>query len=257
MRTTSRQDITTAALTDVGVVRKANEDSMAEFERPSGHRLLVVADGIGGHRGGATASRWCVEEIGDVFRQSTEAPAKLLFDALEAANERVYRAANEDPELQGMGTTAVIVLFTPDEGAFVAHLGDSRAYLIRDGEIRQLTGDHTVVAAMVRHGVMTEDEAAAHPRRNEILRCVGVHHEAEPEINHVETRPGDCFLLCSDGLSDQVDDDEIAAVVLREALPQAVASLVEMANARGGVDNVTTNNFHMLQPILEMTQSLL
>jgi serine/threonine protein phosphatase PrpC len=231
--------IVTASRTDVGLVRAANEDFMAEFERPSGHRLLVVADGMGGHRGGSTASRVCVETIGEVFQRSSDEPETLLRDALEAANERIFETAHHDPELAGMGTTAVLVLLTPESRAWVSHLGDSRAYLLRDGELTALTEDHTVVAAMVRRGLIDEEAALTHPRRHELSRCVGFRRGTKPEVTSLDIHPGDRLLLCSDGLSGQVSDDEIAAVLRRDALSDAAVTLVEAANARGGVDNVT------------------
>ena len=229
----------TASRTDVGRVREANEDFMAAFERPSGHRLLVVADGMGGHRGGATASGLCVETIGEVFHRSSEAPEALLREALHEANERVYRKAAEEPELAGMGTTAVLLLLTPDGEAWVAHLGDSRAYLLRDGVMTALTEDHTVVAAMVQRGFLTEEAAESHPRRHELVRCVGFHHAQDPDVTRHEVAPGDRFLLCSDGLTGLLGSDEIAEILQREALDDAVVTLVEAANERGGVDNIT------------------
>jgi len=229
----------TASRSDVGRVRDANEDFMAVFERPSGHRLLVVADGMGGHRGGATASRLCVETIGDVFHRSSEAPEALLRDALHAANENVYQLAGEDPKLAGMGTTAVLLLLTPASEAWVAHLGDSRAYLLRDGVMSPLTEDHTVVAAMVRRGVLSPEAANDHPRRHELVRCVGFHHAQEPDVSRHEVHPGDRFLLCSDGLSGLLSDAEMGAVLQREALEDAVDTLVGAANERGGLDNIT------------------
>jgi protein phosphatase len=229
----------TASRSDVGLVRQVNEDFMAEFERPSGHRLLVVADGMGGHRGGATASRMCVETIGEVFRRSTEAPAAFLRDALHEANDRIYRASREDAELSGMGTTAVLLLVTPNGEAWVAHLGDSRAYLLRGGSMRALTEDHTVVAALVKRGILSDDVAAGHPRRHELVRCVGFHHAPEPDLSRHELLPGDRFLLCSDGLSGMLREDEIAEILKRESLSDAVVTLVEAANARGGADNIT------------------
>jgi protein phosphatase len=233
------RSFTTASRSDVGRVREVNEDFMAEFERPSGHRLLVVADGMGGHKGGATASRLCVETIGDVFHRSSEAPEALLRDSLHEANERIYQVASQDESLTGMGTTAVLLLLTPEGDAWVAHLGDSRAYLLRHGEIEALTEDHTVVAAMVKRGMLTAEAAETHPRRHELVRCVGFHHEPEAEVSRHDVLPGDRFLLCSDGLSGMLGDEELGEILQREALGDAVVTMVEAANARGGVDNIT------------------
>ena len=229
----------TAGLTDVGLVREANEDFLAEFERPSGHRLMVVADGMGGHRGGATASRLCVETLGESFRRSSDEPEVLLREALEAANDRIQHEARADMDLAGMGTTAVALLLTPEAEAWVAHLGDSRAYLLRDGVLRRLTDDHTVVAAMIQRGVLEPEAAETHPRRHELVRGVGFHEEISPEVTRIEVLPGDRFLLCSDGLSGQVPDDQICGVLLRESPGDAAAELVRAANEAGGRDNVS------------------
>jgi protein phosphatase len=229
----------TAGRTDVGRVREANEDFLADFERPSGHRLLVVADGMGGHRGGATASRLCVETLGESFRRSSDEPEVLLREALGAANERIQHEARNDMELSGMGTTAVALLLTPEAEAWVAHLGDSRAYLLRDGVLRRLTDDHTVVAAMIQRGVLDPGAAETHPRRHELVRCVGFHDEVSPEITRIDVLPGDRFLLCSDGLSGQVPEEEICSVLLRESPADAADALVAAANAAGGRDNVS------------------
>jgi protein phosphatase len=142
-------------------------------------------------------------------------------------------------ELAGMGTTAVVLLLTPEAEAWVAHLGDSRAYLLRDAVLRRLTEDHTVVSALIQRGVLEPEAAETHPRRHELVRCVGFHSEVSPEITRIEVLPGDRFLLCSDGLSGQVPEEEISATLLRESAADAAASLVAAANAAGGRDNVT------------------
>lgn len=230
--------ITTASLTDVGLVRQHNEDYCDQFER-GGHRLLVVADGMGGHKGGATASRVAVQTIGEAFQTSDAEPAQFLAQALSAANDSVYRMSLDNPELRGMGTTVVALLLGPGERAWVGHVGDSRAYRTRDGQIEPLTADHSVVAEMTRRGLLTPEEAAVHPRRNEILRSIGVEATVEPEVGPVDVKPGDAFLLCTDGLSGVVADEEIGDVVRSEPPGQAVRILVDLANDLGGTDNVT------------------
>jgi protein phosphatase len=226
-------------VSDVGRVRSRNEDFCGEFSNSSGYRLLVVADGMGGHRAGATASHVAVDAIGEVFEAFDGEPESMLARALETANQRVYQMATENEELRGMGTTAVALLFGPDGGSWVAHVGDSRAYRYRDARLEPLTRDHSVVAELERRGLITSDEAAAHPRRNEILRCVGVHPEVEVEISEIELEVGDRFLLCSDGLSGLVDDSEIASILDANPAPEAAQLLVDNANERGGHDNVT------------------
>ncbi len=235
----SRPRLTTASQSDVGRVRTRNEDSFGEFSRPDGSTLLIVADGMGGHRGGETASRLTVETVGEVFCRSGAAPEETLREALEAANSRVHGMATSNPELGGMGTTAVVLLFCPDGAGFVAHVGDSRLYRYRDDVLRALTRDHSVVAELERRGLLTAEQAAVHPRRNEIIRSVGIEPRVDVETSRLEIRPGDRYLLCSDGLSGMLDETEIA-VILDEAEPaEAARRLIERANEHGGQDNVT------------------
>lgn len=229
-----------AYLSDVGVMRSENQDSCAELQSGSGARLLVVADGMGGHRGGATASRLAIETLAQVFRNGGTAGPDLLREAFERANERVCREAANDAELSGMGTTAVALLFDPASAqTWVAHVGDSRAYRLRDGVLEQLTRDHSTVAELVARGLITEAEAAEHPRRNEILRSLGATPDVAVDIAPVELRDDDQLVLCSDGLSGVVPVDQIAAVLRRTRPQEAVRMLVESANALGGPDNVT------------------
>lgn len=235
----SRPSLTTASQSDVGRVRTRNEDSFGEFSRPDGSKLWVVADGMGGHRAGETASRLTVETVGEVFSRAPTPSEDALREALEAANARVHELAVENPEFSGMGTTAVVLLLAADGTGFVAHVGDSRLYRYRDAALRPLTRDHSVVAELERRGLLTADEAAVHPRRNEIIRSVGIEATVDVEIAPLEIRPGDRYLLCSDGLSGMVDETEIA-VILDEAEPaEAARRLIERANEHGGQDNVT------------------
>jgi protein phosphatase len=225
-------------MSDVGIVRSHNEDYCAEFQR-GGFSLLVVADGMGGHQGGATASRVAVESIGETFLASQSDPESLLQEALVSANDRVFNMSQETADLRGMGTTVVALVLGPDDAAWVGHVGDSRAYRVRNGRIEALTADHSVVAEMERRGLITREEANVHPRRNEILRSVGVEATVEPEVGAVDMQPGDSFVLCSDGLSGLVNDEEIADVVNSEPPNEAVKILVNLANDLGGTDNVT------------------
>ncbi len=229
-----------ASKTDVGQVRQANEDSCDTFAREDGTRLLIVADGMGGHRGGATASRTTVAAIAEIFDAEASArPSDMLGRAIEAANARVFEMAQQDPELEGMGTTVVAFHLDARGRGTVAHVGDSRAYRYRNGRLEPLTTDHSVVAEMQRRGLLSANEAAVHPRRNEILRSVGVLPDVEVEVADVDVHPGDRFVLCSDGLSGVVTDDQIAAVVQAESPEGAVDTLIGMANEHGGPDNIT------------------
>ena len=229
----------TAFLSDIGRVRAENQDSCGEFEGPSGARMMAVADGMGGHRGGATASRITIEALGEVFTRTPEPAAETLREAFESANARVHQAAQGRPELRGMGTTCVALVFAADGAAWVAHVGDSRAYLLRDGCVTPLTADHSTVAELVRLGNITLEEAAVHPRRNEILRSIGAEPSVQVDVAPIDVRPGDQYLLCSDGLSGLVSDPEMGAVLLRESPENATRILVDLANERGGPDNVT------------------
>jgi protein phosphatase len=231
--------IETASLTDVGRRRASNQDAFGGLLAPSGARLLVVADGMGGHAGGETASRLAVETVEEFVGGSAGDPTWLLRTALEAANRRVLEQARSDPSLTGMGTTGVALLFQPGGSAWVAHVGDSRAYRLRDGRLEQLTPDHSLVAEFERRGLITAEEARVHPRRNEVLRCIGVDSEVDVDVAPVEVRSGDQYLLCSDGLCGVLTDEEIAAELLRAAPEAAARRLVDAANERGGPDNIT------------------
>jgi protein phosphatase len=233
------QWIDAASCSHVGRVRTVNQDRFAEFEDGRGSRLLVVADGMGGHRGGETASRLAVEAIGDVFAHSGESLGERMGAAIDAANERVYESACADPELAGMGTTVVALCLGEAGEGWVAHVGDSRLYLLRGGKLGALTADHSLVGEMQRLGMLSAEEAEAHPRRNELTRSVGVAPSVEVELTRIAVEPGDRFLLCSDGLCVHLGDDEIREVLEREQPFNAARMLVDHANARGGHDNVT------------------
>ena len=229
-----------ASMSHVGKVRSANEDSCEPSRRDDGTRLLVVADGMGGHRGGATASSAAVATILETFETD---PAggndTVLREAIESANARIFEMAQSDAELEGMGTTVVAFVLDARHNAMVAHVGDSRCYRYRRGHLEALTTDHSVVAEMQRRGLISAEEAAVHPRRNEILRSVGVAAQVEVEVRPVEVAAGDRFVLCSDGLSGVVSDDEIATIVSTQPPEAAVEALISVANERGGPDNIT------------------
>lgn len=229
----------TASHSDVGRTRHENQDAHGEFESRSGERLLVVADGMGGHVGGATASRICVEALGEALVDSDDPPDARLRRGLVLANRRIRETAEREPQLAGMGTTAVALLFGADGRLWLGWVGDSRAYRSRAGDFTLLSSDHSVVAEWVKAGILEPAEAEQHPRRNELLRALGASDEVEPEVTELEVRAGDRFLLCSDGLSAVVPSAEIAEVLGHEEPELAAKKLVAMANERGGPDNVT------------------
>ena len=229
-----------ASMTDVGKVRSANEDSCGTAKRVDGAQLLVVADGMGGHRGGATASSTAVSTILEEFDSNSSADIdEMLREGIETANARIFEMAQADADLEGMGTTVVAFVVDARHRATVAHVGDSRAYRYRRGYFEPLTIDHSVVAEMQRQGLLSAEEASTHPRRNEILRSVGVLAAVEVEVASVEIALGDRYLLCSDGLSEVISDDEMAAVIQSRSPREAVEALIDMANERGGPDNIT------------------
>jgi protein phosphatase len=226
-----------AELSDVGRQRSANQDFCGAAIRPEGGRLWIVADGMGGHAGGETASRVAVEAATASFLAGRGSLAERLRDTIAAANRAVIETARGDRSLTGMGTTAVAIAL--GDGACVANVGDSRAYRVRRGRIEQLTRDHSVVAELVRQGAISEDEALVHPRRHEVLRSLGFEDDLEIDVEPIDVAAGDVLLLCTDGLTGVVDDAEIAALCSRRPQREAARALVDAANARGGPDNVT------------------
>lgn len=233
-------EIVTGGMSDVGQVREVNQDYCGEFDDPeTGRRLLIVADGMGGHLGGEVASRMAVETAAAIFHAGGDDPLELLNRALTTANARVHKASQEDMELAGMGTTGVCLMFESGGRGYVAHVGDSRAYRLRAGVLEQITEDHSVVGALIRMGHISDEEAREHPQRNEILRAIGTNDEVEVQVTPLEVEPGDSYMLCSDGLSGLVVDSEIADVMRRMEPHDAVRTLVQMANLEGGNDNIT------------------
>ncbi len=229
--------LSAAAATDVGRVREANEDSFLQ-----GDSVFAVADGMGGHLAGevasATALRPVAELDGRVFPDA-ESAATALRDAVIAANTAVAEKAAGEPTYRGMGTTLTAAMIEGRRMHF-AHVGDSRAYLLRSGEFSQLTDDHTLVQHLIDEGQITREEAARHPQRSIITRAIGVSSDVEVDSMSLDLDEGDQVLLCSDGLSGVVDDDAIATELSREApLGETVQHLVALANENGGPDNIT------------------
>jgi PPM family protein phosphatase len=223
--------------TDVGRVRSTNQDSYLARDDVG---IWAVADGMGGHRGGEVASQIACEALGRSF---TDRTVDGLIDAIGAANAAVFQAGAGDPELTGMGTTIVglaVIDETDGEQLAIANVGDSRVYRFSVGELDQLTDDHSLVADMVREGSLSPEEAAVHPQRNIVTRVLGVYEEVPVDALTVEPRHGDRYVLCSDGLFNEVTEPAIAAVLRRVGDPsEAAAELVHRALEAGGRDNVT------------------
>jgi len=228
-------------LTDVGKKRTHNEDYFGFFERAPGEILAIVADGMGGHASGEVASRMGVEMIHDIY--SKERSDKSVLEALKSAfqitNFTILQKSLEQESLNGMGTTATALVLTNDQ-AFIGHMGDSRAYLFRNSTISQLTKDHSLVERMVDQGLLSREEAYSHPQKNVIYKTLGVNMDAGLDLlGPIPVTIGDIFLLCSDGLTNLVTDEEMLNIVSKEPPQRACNSLILLANQRGGQDNIT------------------
>ena len=230
---------TTASQSHVGRVRTINQDDCAEFVKQDGMQLLVVADGMGGHLGGEVASRTAVEAIGESILNGSGGPEDMLERAFDAANRRVFDLASEEAELHGMGTTGVAILLDPSGAAWVAHVGDSRAYLLRAGRLERITDDHSWVFNEMQNMRLTPEEAAVHPHRNALLRAIGIDPEVDVDVTRIDVVGGDRLLLCSDGLWNEVDEKTIGTVLGDREPKDCVQRLVDLANEAGGNDNVT------------------
>ncbi|HUT55744.1 MAG TPA: Stp1/IreP family PP2C-type Ser/Thr phosphatase [bacterium] len=237
--------------TDVGKVRAANEDSFLLDEEL---KLYIVADGMGGHQGGGYASSRAVAQIkAEILRQegkqestqplsaaSGRTPAQIrLKSALLLTNEMLFKKAMEDSTLRGMGTT-VTAIQLDHVVANIAHVGDSRLYLMRNGDLLQISRDHSWVQEQVDAGVLSEEEARVHPLKNIITRSLGHDRELIVDLDRREYQPGDRFMLCSDGLTNMVDDETIKQVMRGKDLEASVKELIRLALEAGGQDNITT-----------------
>lgn len=232
-----------AELTDKGCKRSENEDWMAHFESPNG-LVAVVCDGMGGHVGGKTASHTAVEAIQKFMMQERGCtPFELIVEALNVANAAILNKAAVQPELTGMGSTCVM-LIVRDGKVYIGSVGDSRVYLIRNRKIKQLTKDQSYVQMLVDSGSLTPEQAEHHPRKNEITNALGLKGMQPATVlpEAINPEAGDCYLLCSDGLSGMVPDDEICKVVSRQVdktQTERVEELILRAKRNGGVDNIT------------------
>lgn len=237
--------IVSAGLTDIGRKRKVNQDS---FLMEPESRLFVVADGMGGHAGGETASRLTVETVvqsvlTDTVNHSAMPSDQLLLGAIHRANTAVHTTAKNSKELHGMGTTVVSMFFSNSK-LYIGHVGDSRIYMFRRGKVWQITKDHSLVNEKLRAGLITRDQMKKDKSRNVITRSVGFESSVLVDVYQKETNSGELYLACSDGLSGMIDDSEMLRTVDELAwssddLNPLVKRLIERANANGGDDNVT------------------
>ncbi|WP_066381346.1 MULTISPECIES: Stp1/IreP family PP2C-type Ser/Thr phosphatase [unclassified Anabaena] len=226
-------------LSDPGLVRSNNQDHY--YIDPEG-RFFIVADGMGGHAGGEEASRIATKEIQEYLLanwNASESPEKLLEQALWQANEAILQDQQSHPERADMGTTAVVVIFYHD-APWCAHVGDSRLYRLRKSQLEQITEDHTWVARAIKVGDITAEEARIHPFRHVLSRCLGRDDLSQLDIHQLDVTIGDRLLLCSDGLTEELIDEKIAACLYdTPILDTAAKSLVEAAKEQGGHDNIT------------------
>lgn len=229
-----------AGYTDLGKVRPENQDAFLMEVLREDLLLIAVADGMGGHRGGSTASRMAIEGLQQAKdRLAGEGATFALEEVVRGINASIFLAAQEDPSLFGMGTTLTVALVSPQR-AWVAHVGDSRLYRLRGDLIERQTEDDSLVASLVREGYLSHQEAQEHPWRHYLTKAIGTQPEVEPQILEVALEPGDMLLLCSDGLTLHLHEEEILDLVLEERDLQRVgARMVERANERGGSDNIT------------------
>ncbi len=240
-----------ASATDPGMVRSHNEDSVAA---DAANGVVVLADGMGGYNAGEVASGMATTVIVTEMQQvmtkvqpyeidektGQQVAARMVRDQVLKANTSIYQAAQSQPQYAGMGTTLVVCLFY-DNRVLVAHLGDSRLYLLRDGRFSQVTRDHSLLQEQIDSGLISPEQAKHAQHKNLVTKALGIDPSVEPEIHEYPTKPGDVYLLCSDGLCDMVEDDDIGMAVqaFGNHLNMAASHLVQMANDNGGRDNVS------------------
>ncbi len=229
--------------THIGLVRSSNQDALRFGDLPNGDMFAVVCDGMGGANGGNIASHIAVDTIAERIRggyadgQTPHSPAHLLASAMAAANIEIFDRAQAEPLLEGMGTTVVAAIVC-GKTAYISHVGDSRLYLYREGALQQITRDHSVVQEMIESGQLTEELARSHPRKHFITRALGVSAMEEGEYDELELRDADKLLLCTDGLTNMVENSAIAAI-LGCAEESIIETLITAALNGGGTDNIT------------------
>ena len=234
----------TAYQTDIGKQRSQNQDRVRVFHNGK-NMLAIVTDGIGGNRSGDVAATIAIDQLGRQFMvaqpQSVSEAKQWFQEQVLAANALILKKSQENQSYQGMGTTLVAALFFNDQQVVVANIGDSRGYIYHDGLLTQITIDHSLVNELVKNGDLSEDAARVSPQKNIITRAIGISQDAQIEVNSFPVKPGDLFLLCSDGLSKMVNNEQIKAVLSTDQLTlgEKCQRLVSLANQAGGPDNVT------------------
>lgn len=243
--------IEVAGETNVGMKRQHNEDNFSILEDAG---LYIVADGMGGHASGEVASKMAVDSLREFFAATAQDPERTwpykmdrskgyeenrLITGIKLANLRIYESAQRDPRQRGMGTT-IVTMFAVEDGVYVAHVGDSRVYRVRDGKLEQMTEDHSLLNDYIKMKRLTAEEIANFPHKNVIVRALGMKDTVKVDTRYEQPRAGDTYLLCSDGLSGPVSDPEMLEIVTATPdLKGAAAKLIERANQNGGPDNIT------------------
>lgn len=230
-------------ITDVGRRRQTNQDSAGVFVNQAGISLAVVADGMGGHQAGDVASQMLIDLLGENWQKNQlidiDPVGEWLAEMIQKANDAIYQEGEAHPEKSGMGTTVVAAVLLNDQVLF-ANVGDSRLYVIKAGYIQQMTEDHSLVHELVKSGEISEEMAANHPRKNVLTRSVGTPNKVEIDIDTFTVAEKDVLLLCSDGLTNMVTDEQIlTTIVAKPVLEEALHELVNIANDAGGADNIT------------------
>lgn len=231
-------------LTDAGRVRSHNEDSVTILKNSSGEYLMIVADGMGGHRAGEVASSMVVTHFAKRFSQTSSVGSmsdavNWLRDNINEINEGILKYADENPDSKGLGTTAVMALLTSEYLIF-ANIGDSSGFVMKNKELHKVTNDHTLVNLLVQSGDITEEEAKYHPKKNVLMKALGAAEKVEPDIFDVDMS-SEAILLCSDGLTSMLTNEQINRVLIDEELTieQKVSKLIKKCNVRGGLDNIS------------------
>ena len=231
-------------ITDQGQVRSINEDAGGVFYNGAGQVLAVVADGMGGHQAGEVASGLAVQTVEEKWKEighvsDADTAAVWLKSVLREANDAIFQRSREKDALEGMGTTVVLAVCS-DEFVSIAHVGDSRAYLVEDGHLKRLTRDHSLVDELLRTGQITEQDAEEHPRKNVLLKALGTEEKTAPDVNSISWQKSNSLLLCSDGLTNKINDEELQDLFQAYDNHETLAKeLAHIANERGGEDNIT------------------
>ncbi|MDY0396327.1 Stp1/IreP family PP2C-type Ser/Thr phosphatase [Virgibacillus halophilus] len=238
-------------MTDTGKVRHHNEDAGGVFRNDSSQVLVLIADGMGGHQAGDVASQMTADSMQEKWRHvCVNSPAeseKWLGSVLKEINQDVFAYSLENEECRGMGTTIVTAVCS-EEFITIGHVGDSRCYLYADGKLNQITEDHSLVNELVRSGEISKEDAKYHPRKNVVLKALGTEKLVKPDIQSIYWKKGDKLLLCSDGLTDKIDDDEMETYFMEfESIDALGKKLIDTANDRGGEDNISLVIMHHQQ----------